>query len=468
MATEASTIGRVFQDKDFVGVTALDLDKTTQMAADEVSRISTTLAALSNEILMCESGQERRSCVKKALREYETAVKWVQVIVGHDEELEKASLCLTPKARSVEAEPAATGKIFATQPSPASSPPRLGNTVSSAPPAWSALGSVPPPPSHAPSLPIGRNPAAQAGPQAFQLEVGSWSNRSSTTTLSPDASQALPQLPGLEHLQGPPCNQNFNMNGAGSWSNRSSSVDSLNEFQEAPSFGRHQQLQTQGARTMLNLNPMMPPQQRHQQQQMMQTAQQQHAHPQQQLVNQIQQELGHMMLPNMPGLRPTQQQNMQPQQQGHGMQNMHQLPNGQQVQVIAVPMGAPPPAGTILAASPAPVGSIPTSEHFQPMSEIYPQDICKPASSNKFRIVNPSTGEEVHAPSDNDKNPKRFAIVNPGTGEEVLPTENEKENTHINFGELSDDDENKANVGASWDWPLSRPEIRERIVASSD
>jgi len=227
---------------------------------------------------------------------------------------------------------------------------------------------------------------------------------------------------------------------------------------------------------MLNLNPMMPPQQRHPQQQMMQTAQQQPAHPQQQLVNQIQQELGHMMLPNMPGLRASQQQqqqqqNMQPQQQGHamaGMQNMHQLPNGQQVQVIAVPMGAPPPAGTILAASPAPVGSIPTSEHFQPMSEIYPQDICKPASSNKFRIVNPSTGEEVHAPSDSDKNPKRFAIVNPGTGEEVLPTENEKENTHINFGELSADDENKAIVGASWDWPLSRPEIRERIVASSD
>merc|ERR1719253_1225508 len=123
-------------------------------------------------------------------------------------------------------------------------------------------------------------------------------------------------------------------------------------------------------------------------------------------------------------LQSSQMQDMHSQQPLPGPCVANQQPNNFQLQVIAVPPGAPPPEGTILAASP---------EQFQPMHEIFPQDLCEPSSSEKgrvekkFRIVNPNTGEEVQASVEPDKWSKAFRIVNPKTGKEVLP--DDKENT---------------------------------------
>jgi len=157
-----------------------------------------------------------------------------------------------------------------------------------------------------------------------------------------------------------------------------------------------------------------------------------------------------------------------------------------QVQVIALPLGAPPPQGTILAAGLSPPAGSEQfqagTEQFQAMNEIFPQGLCQVANSgNKFRIINPSTGEEVQAPTESDKISKRLPILNPGTGKEVLPgnvpADNEKENVEsgvtleehppstkdANSNNVLED-ENSKPVGVSWDWPLSRHEIRERIV----
>jgi len=63
------------------------------------------------------------------------------------------------------------------------------------------------------------------------------------------------------------------------------------------------------------------------------------------------------------------------------------------------------------------------------MSEIFPQDTFQGPSGGKFRIVDPTTGEEVHAPVDS----KKFRIINPGTGQEVLPDADaaqDQENAH--------------------------------------
>merc|ERR1719491_825789 len=81
--TSKATLGAA-QHHDFVGVVALDLAKITQMAAEEVSRISTLLAATAGEILECDSHQSRRALVAKAMRDYDTAVKWIQVIMPPD------------------------------------------------------------------------------------------------------------------------------------------------------------------------------------------------------------------------------------------------------------------------------------------------------------------------------------------------------------------------------------------------
>lgn len=141
-------------------------------------------------------------------------------------------------------------------------------------------------------------------------------------------------------------------------------------------------------------------------------------------------------------------------------------------------MDAPPPQGTILAALPA-TGN----EQIKLMSEIFPQDFCQAANSGKFRIVNPSTGEEVQAPQDSDKSSKRLRIVNPGTGKEVLPgSDAEKENADSleeylpsTAGPLQEANSNSAQndtskkpVGVSWDWPLSRHETSARYNAASE
>jgi len=127
MPSKANADPKVFQDESFVGVVALDHDKTTLMAAEEVSRISSCLAGLSAEILTCESNQERRACVNKAMREYETAVKWAQVIVPHDENEYKAP-------------PRPSAAADAPRASPTGTPHSANTTPSAPPPTWSFFG----------------------------------------------------------------------------------------------------------------------------------------------------------------------------------------------------------------------------------------------------------------------------------------------------------------------------------------
>lgn len=559
----------------YVGVVALDLAKTTEMAAEEVCRIASKLTDTADEIRQCQTNQERRTCVAKAMRDYETAVQWVQVIVPPEEDDPEDH-----NSATADEEKLAQG----------SGPAAPANTVTSGPPPprvpFVEIGgkAVPPPPSHPPSLPIGRNLPRGQFDSHFRRDNASpaWSNCSSTASLH--TPHELPQQRRAEAHPASRCNPNFNLDGAGSWSNRSSSTcaDSVQEFQQHKYYDRQQPQQQQllpnqgAAQMQLNANLMRQQQGQQQQLQNLQNL----LHPQQPIMNELQQRLAGMLLPvpnnqhcmsqpmacmqNSPAIQSTQPmpqqmagmqnpqaqamaglQNSQPMmgmqstqpiggiqstQPMAGMQNaqgmagmqntqamagmqstqpmqaMQNAPAMQgpncghsmaamqqgnfQVQVIAVPMGAPPPQGTILAATAEPPSGA-LGPNGSAVNEQFPQDLCKPANSKKFHIINPSTGEEVQGPVESDKTSKRLQIRNPATGKEVLPGDvptEDKENMesgalleeHHHSSETSlpeaksksvSEDKSGTDVpvsgksaSGSWDWPLSRNEIRDRLV----
>jgi len=188
-------------------------------------------------------------------------------------------------------------------------------------------------------------------------------------------------------------------------------------------------------------------------------------------------------------------QNAQSMQRGPGMQNGYHdsaMPSGS-YQVIALPANVPPPEGAIPAglAPPQvqqygmPSGQSPSSQQVEAQ--------WTPAPSNSgFRIVDPTTGEQVQV--DLSKNSKRFTIKNPSTGKEVLPEDKEERESEVqeeaicselqsNFleecseqrlpteddsGRVSDMESTvEAPHASSWEWPLSRQEKKERLLLLS-
>jgi hypothetical protein len=520
-----------------VGVVALDMEKINQMAADEVSRISSALATTSADILKCGSAHERRLCVAKAMCEYDTAVKWVQVIMSPQDEVTDSCGAECKEASSKEQKTSRCpvdlrlgehilpeGGNFV--------PGGYGSAGSSAPPppAWSALGgavskTVPPPPNHPPSLPIGRlQSGGQTPNQIFGSEsVGSWSNHSSAASLDVPLEITQPRRPG-GHFHG---NAGLQMDSAGSCSNRSSNSSAesvpiqVQMLQQQGSSGmattsnnfmQRQQPQQPTMRQNMVRMPAVQPMQGAQPMQTMQNSQPLSSQPMQgsqqmQGMQHVQPMCNMQNSAPMVGMQNTQPlQGMQNSQQMLPMQNS-QMQNAQQIQcmqscqpmqglqhtqsmpnmqnaqpmpgmqgannfqVIALPVGSPPPQGAILAANSMLDVSTVAPELFQaPMHEIFPQDFCQPANNNKFRIINPSTGEEVQ-PQDNTQ--KKFRIVNPGTGKEVFPEDKENVRECALLEEQQNrssnvlEDAGKMSIGASWDWPLSRHEIREHFVELS-
>jgi len=153
-----------------------------------------------------------------------------------------------------------------------------------------------------------------------------------------------------------------------------------------------------------------------------------------------------------------------------------QQPQQNDFQLVAVPVGTIPPQGAILASPNTITATTPeqfiTQDQFIPMSEIFQPNLCVPSTGGKFRIINPKTGQEVQGHSDN--NSKRFRITNPGTGMEVVGYDEagcnvENHEPCLNF-ESRYYEESEAVGGdaydshaPSWDWPLSRREIQERL-----
>lgn len=249
----------------------------------------------------------------------------------------------------------------------------------------------------------------------------------------------------------------------------------------------------------------MPHQQQQQAQQMQQQQMQQQYQQQQQMhsnqhmhmpaAHQMHQQPGPRMQQNVP-LRQEQgmhcmsgMQVSQPNMNGSqhpmsGMQNMQtiastvnmQQPQQSQFELVAVPIGTIPPQGAILASAQTITATTPETfttspDQFIPMSEIFQPNLCVPATRGKFRIINPKTGEEVQGHE--DKNSKRFRIVNPGTGREVFggdeasDVENHEPGMHFEsryYGnsEAVGGDAYDTPAG-SWDWPLSRREIQDRL-----
>jgi len=164
-----------------------------------------------------------------------------------------------------------------------------------------------------------------------------------------------------------------------------------------------------------------------------------------------------------------------------GMQNLqtitstvHMQQPQSQFELVAVPVGTIPPQGAILASpttitATTPDQFIASPDPFIPMSEIFQPNLCVPSTGGKFRIINPKTGEEVQG--QNDNNSKRFRIMNPHTGEVLGCEAGDVENHHpcMNF-ESRYYEESEAvggdaydSTAQSWDWPLSRREIQDRI-----
>jgi hypothetical protein len=155
-----------------------------------------------------------------------------------------------------------------------------------------------------------------------------------------------------------------------------------------------------------------------------------------------------------------------------GLQNLQtitstvhmQQPQQNNYEIVAVPVGTIPPQGAILASTQTITATTP--DQFMPMSENYHPNLCVPSCGGKFRIINPKTGEEVGAD-------KRYRIMNPKTGREVRGCDEAADaadhESCLHFE--SRYYENSEAVGgdaydapaASWDWPLSRREIQDRL-----
>jgi len=91
------------------------------------------------------------------------------------------------------------------------------------------------------------------------------------------------------------------------------------------------------------------------------------------------------------------------------------------VQMIAVPMGEAPPEGAILVGEAPQVMTPPTSQSDSASST----SESRRTSKKVFKIKNPRTGLEVHAPAPGEETAaasRRLRIVNPKTGEEVCPS----------------------------------------------
>lgn len=143
--------------------------------------------------------------------------------------------------------------------------------------------------------------------------------------------------------------------------------------------------------------------------------------------------------PNMPG---GQRQDNMPNPQTAPMQPGPQMSNMQSplMQVIALPVGAPPPKGAIPVGAPSagmpeqmpqlqmiavpmgeapPEGAIPVGPGPAPAQ---PENAGPERAFKGFKIKDPRTGQEVTGPSDDTAAAsRRMRIVNPKTGQEVRP-----------------------------------------------
>lgn len=99
------------------------------------------------------------------------------------------------------------------------------------------------------------------------------------------------------------------------------------------------------------------------------------------------------------------------------MQGVPQMMPG--VQVIALPVGAPPPEGAIAIA----MAEAPADQSQFPIASGVGSSQVEPQKSRAFKIKDPRTGREVQLPSNEEAAAasRRLRIVNPKTGEEVLP-----------------------------------------------